>query len=155
VILKKLATHNLETKNEMRKFKIRIGVNTNVDNLVTDINGKRNLSGAGINLAQRVMNAGDGNQVLVGDAVFETLRYREKYMQGFKSHQAEANHGMRPRVHQLIEPSTGLNILTPSEFKNEPRTEERLDKFVAYYFAHAIKHKDFLVAALRTPGGGQ
>src|SRR5712691_1684529 len=58
-ILAKLLEYNQETFDEMRTFKVRIGLNANTDNLVTDINGQRNVSGAGINLAQRVMNTGD------------------------------------------------------------------------------------------------
>lgn len=47
--------HNEDTKDEMRRFEVRIGLNANTDNLVTDINGNRNVAGAGINMAQRVM----------------------------------------------------------------------------------------------------
>lgn len=55
-----------------------MGINTNADNLVTDINGARNLAGAGINIAQRVMDSADGNQILVSHSVYDTLRDREK-----------------------------------------------------------------------------
>src|SRR5215831_9695202 len=65
-ILKRVAEWNAESKDVMRQFKVRIGVNANTDNLVTDINNRDNLAGAGINTAQRVMTAADGNQVFVG-----------------------------------------------------------------------------------------
>src|SRR5713226_8089092 len=93
-LLSRLDAYNQQATDDMRKFQIRIGLNTNVDNVVTDINGKRNVAGAGINLAQRIMNTGDGNQVLVGESVFETLRYREKYMQSFKTSSTTAKHGI-------------------------------------------------------------
>ncbi len=154
-ILRRLHAYNQDTADEMRRFQIRIGVNANVDNLVTDINGKRNVSGAGINLAQRVMNAGDGNQILVGEAVFETLRYREKYMHTFKSFTATAKHGIRLRIHQLIQSSPGLDVSVPTEFKQIETAEPRLPQLTAYYFAHAILNREFLKSTLRTHGFGQ
>ncbi len=108
-ILKKLEAHNQSATDDMRKFQIRIGVNTNVDNVVTDINGQRNVSGAGINTAQRVMNKADGNQVLAGEGVYETLRHREKYMKSFRSFTATVKHGIELRLHQLIKASPGLD----------------------------------------------
>ncbi len=55
-IVRKVHEHNELIKNEMRKFQVRIGLNANTDNLVTDINGNRNIAGAGISMASRVMN---------------------------------------------------------------------------------------------------
>lgn len=143
-ILKRLEAYNVNTVDQMRNFQVRIGLNANVDNLVTDINGKRNVAGAGINLAQRVMNAADGNQILVGESVYETLRHREKYMNVFKSFNVTVKHGVRLRVHQLIGRSTGLDFSMPSQFEVQEDTEPRLSKLAAYYFAHAVLNKEFL-----------
>jgi len=154
-ILKRLETHNVSTVDQMRNFQIRIGLNANVDNLVTDINGKRNVAGAGINLAQRVMNSADGSQILVGESVHETLRYREKYMNVFKSFTATAKHGIQLRVHQLVGRSSGLDISEPSQFKAQETTEPRLTKLAAYYFAQAILNGEFLKATMREHGWGQ
>jgi len=143
-LLKRLDAYNKTTTDEMRQFKIRIGVNANVDNVVTDINGKRNVAGAGINLAQRVMNTGDGNQILVGEPVYETLRYREKYMDAFETFDARAKHGIKLRVYQLVRPHPGLDISVPTQFRVEEMAEPRLSKLAAYYFAHAIKNREFI-----------
>ena len=64
-ILKRLEEHNTSTEDVQRKFKLRIGINENIDNLVEDVNGNRNVAGDGINLAQRVMSLADGNQILI------------------------------------------------------------------------------------------
>jgi class 3 adenylate cyclase len=73
-LIEGIEKHNSTAIDEQRKFKIRVGINSNTDNLVTDVNGNQNIAGAGINLAQRVMSAADGNQILVGQPVFDTLR---------------------------------------------------------------------------------
>jgi class 3 adenylate cyclase len=154
LILKKLDAYNEKTLDEMRRFKIRIGVNANVDNIVTDINGKRNVPGAGINLAQRVMNAADANQILASEAVYETLRYREKYMHAFNSFTAQIKHGVQLRVHQLVHSSPGLNTSVPERFDNQHETESPLTLLAAYYFAHAIKNREFLKTVARDHAGG-
>jgi len=46
-------------------FGLRIGLNSDVDSCVIDINGKKNVVGNGINTAQRVMNLGGDAQVLM------------------------------------------------------------------------------------------
>jgi hypothetical protein len=143
-LLEMLDAYNSLTPDPMRNFQIRVGINANVDNLVVDINGNRNVAGAGINLAQRVMNAADGNQILVGDAVFETLRQRERYMKSFKSFTADTKHGVTFTVHQFVEPRPGLDTSVPSRFRVAEKQEVKLNKFAAYYFAHAIKNREIL-----------
>ena len=55
--------------NEVETIKLRIGINSFVDTLVTDINGKRNVVGSGINTAQRVMDLGQHAQIMMHDRV--------------------------------------------------------------------------------------
>jgi class 3 adenylate cyclase len=138
--------HNSTAKDEQRRFKIRVGINSNVDNLITDVNGKRNIAGAGINLAQRVMSAADGNQVLVGQPVFDTLSQREKYMYAFRPYVAVAKHGLTLQVYQLVvDGYTGLDVSTPSQFREEipaeKTQEDKLSEIAAYYMAHAMLHR--------------
>lgn len=148
-LLARLRPHNDETQDEMMRFEIRIGVNANEDNMVTDINGNRNMAGAGINVAQRVMDFADGNQVLVSTRVHETLRDRQKYMGKFRSYSGRAKHGQSIPVYQLAkEGEPGLNLAVPSAFqepKKVRKEEPRLTKRVAYYLAHAIRNRPILV----------
>jgi hypothetical protein len=150
-VLEQLEAYNSQTTDTMRKFQIRLGINANIDNLVVDINGNKNVAGAGINLAQRIMNIADGNQILVGDAVFQTLGQREKYMNSFKPFTAAAKHGMTFLVHQFIEPRPGLDTTVPSQLRPPKKQEPRLTKFAAYYFAHAIKNRESLKALTARP----
>src|SRR5207302_7097788 len=43
-----IAKHNGQCDDVMRQFEVRIGIDENLDNLVIDINGNRNIAGAGI-----------------------------------------------------------------------------------------------------------
>lgn len=50
-ILALLDEWNRHCSDDLRRFGVRIGLNENVDNVVIDINGQRNVAGAGINIA--------------------------------------------------------------------------------------------------------
>jgi class 3 adenylate cyclase len=149
-ILKRLRDYNEATTDAQRKFQVRIGINSNTDNLVQDINGNRNVAGAGINIAQRVMSLADGNQILVSQSVFDTLHVREFYMPLFRSYQTHVKHNTPIEVHQFIDPaSPGLDTNIPSAFKpleqTIEKTEPKLSLIVACYFALAIKHREFFL----------
>jgi|HubBroStandDraft_6_1064221.scaffolds.fasta_scaffold45628_3 class 3 adenylate cyclase len=59
-------------------YKVRMGIHSGPVFIVEDINGQRNVSGAGINRAQRVMDCGDGDHILLSDTIAESLRqFRE------------------------------------------------------------------------------
>jgi TolB-like protein/class 3 adenylate cyclase len=55
--------------------KIRMGVHTGPVFVMEDINHKRNVSGAGINRAERVMSCGSDGHILLSDNVAESLRH--------------------------------------------------------------------------------
>ncbi len=145
-ILEKIDIHNSTINDEMRIFSVRIGLNENVDNLVEDINGKPNVTGAGINMAQRIMGLADGNQILVSQSIYETFKYREKYMNKFRPFQATVKHNLKINVYQFISDEyRGLNCQTPKEFILQNKKIERLNLFAAYYFAHSIKNKNIIL----------
>ncbi|MDP9315378.1 MAG: hypothetical protein M3R24_31700 [Chloroflexota bacterium] len=145
-IIEGVSNHNNSTDNEMRKFSVRIGINQNIDNLVTDVNGKRNIAGAGINMAARVMSMADDNQILVGEPVYDTLRYREKYMRAFRGFTATVKHGVRLNVYQLIDTGNAhVNVDVPKAFQQPIKTNKKLHHLLAYYMAHAIRNRPFFL----------
>lgn len=140
-ILKMLHEHNSTDIDSSRKYQVRIGINSNDDNLIVDVNGQRNPAGVGINMSQRVMNAGDGGQILIGQTVYELLGQREKYISSFQPYTAVVKHGNKLEVYQyMAKDKPGLNTDIPLEFKKD---DPELTKLVAYYFAHAIKNREF------------
>lgn len=91
-------------------FELRIGIHTGPVYVDTDMNSTRNLAGDGINIAQRVMDCGDGGHILVSEstahhlAQFSTLRVALHDLGG-----VEVKH--RVRVHIF-------NVFVPGEFGN-------------------------------------
>lgn len=143
-ILEELYLYNESTTHVQRQFKVRIGINGNFDNLVTDINGQRNIAGAGINLAARVMSLAGGDQILVSQREYEVFRWREKYMDCFRPLQGVVKHDVQLPVFQFKgEDCPGLNVDIPELFKAQ--AEPKLNMQVAYYLAHAIKNRDSML----------
>src|SRR5262249_41174353 len=58
---------------EHAKLELRMGVHTGPVSGVIDVNGRANVTGAGINVAQVVMNCGDGGHILLSKRVAEDL----------------------------------------------------------------------------------
>lgn len=147
-ILARLEEYNFQAQDDDHKFQVRIGVNENVDNVIIDINGRRNVAGDGINTAQRIMSLADGNQILVSSPVFTTLRIRNKYFKSaFKTlPSTRIKHGMELSVHQYVAADkVGLNTDLPERFEVPVKPEPRLTQIAAYYFAHAIKNQEFFI----------
>jgi class 3 adenylate cyclase len=61
------------------RLQLRMGVHSGPVSGVIDVNGHANLAGAGINMAQRVMNRGDARHVLVSKHVAEDLEEYEHW----------------------------------------------------------------------------
>ena len=71
----------LEISRELRgvpQFGVRMGVHSGPVNQVADVSGRLNLTGAGINVACRVMDCGDAGHILLSRRVAEDLsQYRQ------------------------------------------------------------------------------
>jgi class 3 adenylate cyclase len=146
-ILRDVGDQTSQTEDSMRKFNVRIGINQNEDNLISDINGNTNVAGWGISLAQRIMGKADGGQILVGRSVYETLNKREHYMRKFREYQTTDKHGEKISVYQFCPDGVpGLNTDTPSAFADRKLTRPKLTRDVAYYIAHAAQHREFLLS---------
>src|SRR6266478_4003839 len=55
------------------QLKLRMGIHSGPINEVRDVNGRANVAGAGINIAQRVMDCGDADHILLSKRVAEDL----------------------------------------------------------------------------------
>jgi len=76
LILEILSTYN---KSTYWPIKLRIGLNTNVDSIVIDVNNKKNIVGRGINLAERITNLSTHGRILMHKRVYEDLSNYKKY----------------------------------------------------------------------------
>src|SRR5205085_5954821 len=64
---------------EHPKLQLRMGVHSGPVSGVIDVNGQANLAGAGLNMAQRVMDCGDAGHILVSKHVAEDLEGYEQW----------------------------------------------------------------------------
>jgi TolB-like protein/class 3 adenylate cyclase/Tfp pilus assembly protein PilF len=58
---------------EHQDIQVRMGIHSGAVNVVTDVNDRPNITGVGINIAQRVMDCGDAGHILVSKRVAEDL----------------------------------------------------------------------------------
>lgn len=145
-ILAAIDDFNKGTEVENRRFLVRIGINENIDNLIIDFNGNKNTAGAGINMANRIMEKADGSQILVSETTYDILKTREKYIGHFRSYQTKSKHGQIFNVYQYIEQDIkGLNTNIPSAFAKLQPVEQPLTQFLAYYLAHSLVNQEFLL----------
>src|SRR5947207_15164295 len=66
----------LEISKELKnhpQLRVRMGIHSGPVNEVTDLNEQANIAGAGINIAQRVMDCGDAGHILLSRHVAEDL----------------------------------------------------------------------------------
>ena len=140
------AVYNPRVKSTLR-FKVRIGINENVDNIITAINGNRNVCGAGVNDAQRIMSFGDENHILVGRIVADSLIPREKYSRAFRDYTGITKHNRTMQVYQYIGGNIAdLNRDPPAFFA--PPVEKALTEYAAHYIATLLRNREFIESKL-------
>src|SRR5215211_7441442 len=68
-----------EKLKEYPQLKLRMGIHSGPINEVRDVNDSANVAGAGINLAQRVMDCGDERHILLSKRVAEDLGHSREW----------------------------------------------------------------------------
>jgi hypothetical protein len=111
------------------KFGVRIGVSEHTDNVVSDINERRNLAGAGINTAARVMDIGDDGHIIVSEHVHATLSVRRAYANAFRPISVEIKHGDRLNAYQLILDRAGVSRTPPVPMGSSPFFETKTQAY--------------------------
>src|SRR6266478_524083 len=61
------------------EIQVRMGIHSGPVSEVTDVNERANIAGAGINIAQRVMDCGDAEHILLSKHVAEDLESHERW----------------------------------------------------------------------------
>src|SRR5207237_2957081 len=81
---------------EKPQLRLRMGIHSGPVNEVVDLNEQSNIAGAGINMAQRVMDCGDAGHILVSKRVADDLeQYRQWRSLLHELGEAEVKHGGR------------------------------------------------------------
>src|SRR5436305_12815742 len=108
---------------EHPELKLRMGVHSGPVSGVVDVSGRSNIAGAGINIAQRVMDCGDAEHILLSRHVAEDLEqlgHWHKHLHDLG--EAEVKHGSRVSVVNLYTDELG-NPEVPQKLL-QPRQKE-------------------------------
>src|SRR5436190_19973654 len=107
------------------ELRVRMGVHSGPVNEITDLNEQANIAGAGINIAQRVMDCGDAGHILLSKHVAEDLEQYPQWRSLLHDLGAcEVKHGVRVGLVNLYGDEIG-NPKVPEKlqlFKNRART---------------------------------
>src|SRR5882724_4319926 len=102
---------------EHPRLQLRMGIHSGPVSGVVDVNNRPNLTGAGINVAQRVMDCGDGGHILVSKHVAEDLEEYEQWRPLLHDlGTCEVKHGIRVAVTNLYSDEVG-NPQLPKKFQ--------------------------------------
>src|SRR6476646_9363604 len=110
----------MEIGKELRKhpeLRVRMGIHSGPVNEVTDLNEQANIAGAGINIAQRVMDCGDAGHILLSRHVAEDLeQYRQWQPYLHDLGECEVKHGVSVHAVNFYTDEVG-NPEVPQKFK--------------------------------------
>jgi TolB-like protein/class 3 adenylate cyclase/Tfp pilus assembly protein PilF len=97
-------------------LRLRMGVHSGPVSGILDVSGRANIAGAGINIAQRVMDCGDAEHILLSRHVAEDLQHLGHWQKHLHDlGEAEVKHGSRVSVVNLYTGELG-NPEMPQKF---------------------------------------
>jgi adenylate cyclase len=110
----------LEISKELKNHSdlhVRMGIHSGPVNEVVDLNEQSNIAGAGINMAQRVMDCGDAGHILVSKRVADDLEHYSQWRSLLHElGECEVKHGVRISLLNLYGDKTG-NPELPEKFR--------------------------------------
>src|ERR1700719_2265715 len=108
----------LEISREIKnhpELHVRMGIHSGPVNEVTDLNEQANIAGAGINVAQRVMDCGDTGHILLSKHVADDLEHYPRWRSClYDLGDCEVKHGVRLSLTNLYTDEVG-NRQLPSK----------------------------------------
>src|SRR5881394_2949437 len=113
-------------RKEHSRLQLRMGIHSGPVSGVVDVNNRPNLAGAGINIAQRVMDCGDGGHILLSKHAAEDLEEYQKWRPLLHDLGAcEVKHGARVSVVNLHSDEAG-NPQLPKKFRVQKKRRTRV-----------------------------
>jgi TolB-like protein/Tfp pilus assembly protein PilF/class 3 adenylate cyclase len=94
------------------EIRVRMGIHSGPVNEVTDLNEQANIAGAGINIAQRIMDCGDAGHILVSKHAAEDLEQYDQWQPDLHDlGECEGKHGERLHVVNLYNDEIGNSVV--------------------------------------------
>jgi len=105
------------------EVQVRMGIHSGPVSGITDVNDRSNIAGAGINLAQRVMDCGDAGHILLSKRVADDLeQYRQWHSHLHDLGECEVKHDVRVHVVNLYTDEVG-NQAVPEKLRQAKTTQ--------------------------------
>src|SRR5213595_701775 len=102
---------------------VRMGVHSGPVSAVTDVNGRVNAAGVGINVAQRLMDCGDAGHILLSKRVAEDLQQNGRWRPHLHDlGEVEVKHGERVHVFNFHDGDAGKSE-PPAKFSQAKRDD--------------------------------
>jgi len=99
------------------ELRVRMGIHSGPVNEITDLNEQANIAGAGINIAQRVMDFGDAGHILLSQHVADDLEQYPQWRSLLHDlGECEVKHGVRVRAVNFYSDDLG-NPAMPEKFQ--------------------------------------
>jgi TolB-like protein len=90
------------------ELRVRMGIHSGPVNEVTDLNEQANVAGAGINIAQRVMDCGDAGHILLSKRVTDDIEHYPQWRSLLHDlGEAEVKHGVSLHIFNLYNKELG------------------------------------------------
>ena len=94
------------------EIRVRMGIHSGPVNEISDLNEQANIAGAGINIAQRVMDCGDAGHILLSRHVAEDLEHYPRWRAYLHDlGECEVKHGVRIGIANLYDSEIGNSQL--------------------------------------------
>src|SRR5207248_8693943 len=120
----------LEISKELKnhpQLRVRMGIHSGPVNEITDLNEQANSAGAGINIAQRVMDCGDAGHILISKHVAEDLEHYARWRPLLHElGTCEVKHGATVALVNLYSDEIG-NPAMPKKLKGHEAREEKVE----------------------------
>ena len=115
----------LEIARELKKhpeLRVRMGIHSGPVNAVIDLSEHANIAGAGINIAQRVMDCGDAGHILLSKHVAEDLEHYPRWQPYLHElGECDIKHGARVSLVNLYTDDAG-NAALPTRLAAQKRS---------------------------------
>jgi class 3 adenylate cyclase len=132
------------------RLRLRMGVHSGPVDQIKDVNDRLNVAGAGINIAQRVMDCGDAGHILLSQRIAEDLKhYRQWQPQLHDLGECEVKHGVRIHMFNLYTGELG-NPELPEKFRHGRRRKRLLLESIFKSAVSLAKGRWALIAAVLT-----
>ncbi len=116
---------------ELPQLPVRMGVHSGPVDVVHDVNDRTNVTGAGINMAQRVMDCADAGQILLSKRVADDLgQYEHWQAHLYDLGECEVKHGVIIEVVNFFDGEAGSPEL-PEKFKRKHEAHAALESRAA------------------------